>query len=219
MPTWNGQRLAGAAGLLFVLATLVSLFIVSPPPGADQPAAKFLTYYSDHRTVLMVQAIIGVLANIPALLFAGGLWSLLKRDEGEGAVLGTAAVFALIAAGAIIALMTSWPAGLAYLADGNGLDETSARTLTILSSLFSVGIFPMIASVNVFSGWRFLQGTTIPKWIGWVGLIAAILAVVGIFTFAKSGAFAPFGFFSFAAILSFLAYVAIISFFMGRRAI
>jgi hypothetical protein len=52
MGTLNGQRLAGAAGIVFVVATLVSGFMVAPPPSPDESGVKFLTYYSDHRTVL-----------------------------------------------------------------------------------------------------------------------------------------------------------------------
>jgi len=219
MGTLNGQKLAGAAGILFVAATLVSAFIVSPPPSPDESAAKFLAYYSDHRTVLLVQMLIGLLANIPAFLFVAGLWNLLRRDEAEGGILATAAAVAFIVGGAVITVATGWTGALGYLGDGNGLDEGSARTLSLLGTIgCSSGIFAAFATTEAASGYILLKGSTVPKWLGWIGLAAAVLAVVATFSVAKSGAFAPFGFFTFAGFLSLSAYVVLVSFFMWQRA-
>jgi hypothetical protein len=219
MATWNGQKLAGAAGVLFIVGTLVSAFIVSPPPSPDESAAKFLAYYSDHRTVLLVQMIIGLLAIIPAILFVAGLWNLLRSEEGEGGILATTAAIGFIIAGAVVTVATGWAGALGYLADGNGLDEGSARTLSLLGTvLCTSGIFVAFATTEAASGYLLLKGSALPKWLGWIGLAAAVIGLAGVFSVAKSGVFAPFGFFSFAAFLSFSAYVVIVSVFMWLRA-
>lgn len=218
MASWSGQKWAGAAGLLFVVILVVSSFIVPPPPSADDSPAKFLDYLSDHRTLLLVQAIMGVIADIPGILFAAGLWNLLKRDEPEGDVFGTAAVLAFVALGAVVTICLAWTGGLAYLADGNGLDENSARTLSNLSAILALGIFSFMTASNAFSARRLLQSTATPRWVGWMGCAAAVLAAFGMFAVAKSGLFAPFGIGQFVPFLFFVAYVAVISVFMWRRA-
>jgi hypothetical protein len=219
MGTWNGQKLAGAAGVVFIVATLVSAFIVSPPPSPDESAAKFVEYYSDNRTVLLVQMIIAVLADIPAFLFIAGFWQLLRREEGEAGILATATVVAFIVGGAVVTVASGWLGALAYLGDGNGLDEGSARTLSLLGTLSTTsGIFAAFAATEAASGYVLLKGTVLPKWLGWIGLAAAVLALVAVFAVAKSGDwFIPFGIFSFAGFLSFSAYVVLVSVFMWLR--
>ncbi|MEP7216529.1 MAG: DUF4386 family protein [Anaerolineaceae bacterium] len=217
MGTWNGQKLAGAAGILFVVATLASAFIVSPPPSADESPAKFLEFYSDHRSALLAQAIIGVLAIIPAFLFTAGLLNLLRTGEKEGGILAAAAVLSFIAAGAMALLVTAWFGGLAYMSDGNGLDEGAAKTLSVLAGFMNQGFFAPLALTNGASGYLLLKGSTVPKWVGWIGLLAAALAFVAVFSVAQSGAFTPFGVFSFGAFLSFSLYVVLVSLFMWRR--
>jgi Domain of unknown function (DUF4386) len=218
MAPLQGSRLAAIGGMVFVVGSLVSAFIVSPPPSPDDPSAKFLSYYSDHRTVLLVQALIGAGAISPAFLYVAGLWNVLRRNEREGGVLGAAAVFSLVGALGVIAIATSWPGALAFLAEGNGLDENSARTLSLISTLLAIGIFALVAGANGFTGWRLLQGTELPRWLGWVGLVGAVLALLGMCSVAKSGIFEPFGFFTFLAFLTFLGYIAIISVLMWMRA-
>lgn len=219
MGTWNGQKVAGAAGILFIAATLVSAFVVSPPPSPDEPAAKFLAYYSEHRTALLAQMMIGLLATIPAIAFVAGLWNLLRSEEGEGGILAPTAAIGFIVSGAVVTVVTGWTGALGYLADGNGLDEGSARTLSLLGTVFGTsGLFVGFATMEAASAYVLLKGSVLPKWLGWIGLVAALLGLVAVFSVAKSGAFAPFGVFSFAAFLSFSAYVAFVSVFMWLRA-
>lgn len=218
MGTWNGQRLAGAAGLLFVVSILVSGFMVAPPPSPDEPATKFLAYYSDHRNVLLVQAILGLLAIIPAFVFAAGLWNLLRSEDREGGVLASAAIFSFIASGALAVLISAWFGALGYLGNGHGLTEDSAKTLSVLAAVLNQAFFAPLALTTGGSGLLLTRGTSVPRWIGWIGLAAAVLAVVGVFSVANSGVFAPFGIAFFAAFLSFAAYVAVLSVFMWRRA-
>lgn len=215
----NGQKLAGAAGVLFIVATLVSAFVVSPPPAADESAAKFLAYYSDNRTALLVQMMIGLLSIVPAVLFVSGLWNLLRKEEVEDGILAAAATIAFIIAGALVMAATGWAGALAYLADGNGLDEGSARTLSLLGTvLCTSGIFAAFATTEATSGYILLKGSILPKWLGWVGLVAGVIAFVGVFSVAQTGVLAPFGFLSFATFLSFSAYIVLVSIFMWLRA-
>jgi hypothetical protein len=219
MGQWNGQKLAGAAGIAFIILTLVSAFIVSPPPSADESPAKFLEYFNDNRSVLLVQMIIGLFAVMPAILFLSGVRNLLLSEEAEGGILTLSAVIGFILAGAVVLVATGWLGALGYLGDGNGLDESSARTLSLLGTLVcNSAIFVGFATFEGASGYLLLKGTKLPTWLGWVGLAAGILGIVGIFSVAQDGPFAPFDIASFAAFLSFSAYVLLVSVFMWLRA-
>lgn len=219
MASWNGQKLAGASGILFIVLTLVGAFTVSPPPSADESPAKFLEYFADNRTALLVQMIIGFISVIPAVLFISGLWNLLRREEAEGGILATAAAIGFVLAGAVVLVATGWIGALGYLGDGNGLDESDARTLSLLGSvLCNSAIFVAFATFEGSSAIALLKGSALPKWLGWVGLVVGVLGLIGVFSIAKDGAFAPFGPASFVAFLSFSAYVALVSVFMWLRA-
>lgn len=219
MGTWNGQKLAGAAGVVFVVATVVAIFMVSPPPSPDESPAKFLEYYSDHRSAIIAQALVGLLANIPAILFIAGLWNVLRRDEADGGVLSTSSVIAFIFGGVIVTIGTAWVGALGYLGDGNGLDEASARNLSLLGAMTGLpASFAAFAGYSAASGYLLLRGATLPRWLGWIGMVAALLTVLATFGVAKSGFFAPFGVASFLGFVSILVYVLLVSFFMWRRA-
>lgn len=219
MASWNGQKLAGAAGIVFIVLTLIGAFIVSPPPSADESPAKFLAYFDDNRTVLLVQMIIGFFSVIPAILFVSGFWNVLRGEEAEGGILATAAAIGFILAGAVVLVATGWIGALGYLGDGNGLDEGDARTLSLLGSvLCNSAIFVAFATFEGSSALVLLKGSALPRWLGWVGLAVGVLGLIGVFSVAKDGAFAPFGPASFLAFLSFSAYVALVSVFMLVRA-
>jgi hypothetical protein len=219
MASWNGQRLAGAAGIVFIVLTLIGAFIVSPPPSADESPAKFLEYFDDNRSVLLVQMILGFAGVIPAILFISGFWNLLRGDEAAGGIFATAAAIGFVLAGAVVLVATGWIGALGYLGDGNGLEEGDARTLSLLGSvLCGSAIFVSFATFEGSSALVLLKGSVLPKWLGWVGLVVGVLGLVGVFSVAKDGAFAPFGPASFLAFLSFSAYVVLVSVFMWLRA-
>ena len=218
MSSINSQKVAGAAGILFIVLTLASGFLVEPPPSAHNSAGKFFSYYNDNRNSLLTQGIIASIALIPAFIFAGGLWSLLRKEEGDDGVLGAAAVFAFIALAGVASLATVWTMGIAALADGNGLTEDMARTLGVVSTLVQPGLFSALAPASALSAYVLMRGAAVPRWVPLVGLASAAIGFIAIFGVANDGAFQPFGIFSFAAYLLFCAYVVLVGVFMWLRA-
>lgn len=218
MASINGQKAAGAAGVLFIALTLAAGFLVQPPPTASHSPAKFFEYYNDNRNALLAQGIIAVLANIPAFVFVGGLWTLLRREEGDAGVLAAAAIFAFVVLDGIATLASAWSMGIAALADGNGLTEEMSRTLGVVSTMVQSGLMSAMAPAAGISGYILTRGTTMPRWIGFIGLLGAVLGVIAIFGVANDGAFTPFGLFSFGAFLAFSAYVIVLGVFMWLRA-
>lgn len=218
MGSINGQKAAGAAAVLWVILQLGSGFVVQPPPAAHESATKFLEFYDDNRNALLLQGVLVLFANIPALVFAGGFWHLLRREEGEGGIFAPASVLAFIFAGAIATVGSAWSMGIAALGDGNGLTEESARTLGVVSTLVTPAVFSGIVPAVALSGYVLWNGKSLPSWVGIIGLVAAIPGLVAICGVANSGAFQPFGIFSFGSFLLSSLYILLIGVFMWLRA-
>jgi hypothetical protein len=218
MGSINGQKLAGAAAVVFIAMTLISGFMVSPPPSPNESPAKFLEYYADHRNEILAQGIVALLANIPAFLFIAGFWNILRSEDRQGDVLATGSIFAIVAAGVLASLASAFAMGIAMSGDGNGLTEDSARTLGLISELVNPAIFSCMAPFALFSGWVLLRGERLPSWIGYVGIICGILLLAATFSVAMSGAFEPFGLLSFAGFLTLSLYAVLIGVFMWLRA-
>lgn len=218
MATWNVGRVTGAAGVLAIVLVLGSAFMAPVPPSPDDPASKFLAYYTDHRSILLAQMMVGVVSNIPSLIFGGGLWRILRQEEGGDGFLAPTAVFAFLFAGAVATVATCWPGGVAYVAGNASLDEASARNFSLISILLSPGIFSAFGTFSATAGLVVLRGATFPRWLGWLGVVAGIVGFLAMFSVAKSGLFVPFGPFMFAGLLASCLYILVLSVFIWLRA-
>ncbi len=216
MDSRNALRLAGLAGIVFVVVSLVATFIIPPPPSADDSPQKFLDWFSDHRNLQLTAMVMNLLSVIPALVFAAGFWRILRRIDGDEGVLALAAIFGFILTGAMATLGAAWFGGLAFLSDGHGLEAQSAHDLSIIGGIFYQATYAPLLVMTGLSGYLFAMKGTLPRWVGWIGLAAALLELIGLFAFADSGAFSPFGPFALLGFLGFTVYVLIVSIFMLR---
>lgn len=205
----NSVRAGGIAGIAFVVGLVVVGFLAPPPPEANDPAAKYLDYLLDNRSLLMVQASLSIVLAAPLLLFAPSLWSTLASKVQGNRTLATAAAAGLLlgwASGSLLALLFG---GLAYLSETT-LDANSARNLMVLvnvgygSAVFFWGMATLASGLVLTSetGWE--------RWLGWSGVLVALISTAVQFTWADSGAFAP-GFALFVGYLLSMVYFLALS--------
>src|SRR5437762_5205962 len=100
MGSMSAQKVAGIAGIVFVIGLLVGGFMAPQPPAADDSPAKMLSYYNDNRTILLIQSIVNFAVIIPALVFISGFWQKLRAAEGENSLFATAAALGFVLTGA-----------------------------------------------------------------------------------------------------------------------
>src|SRR4051794_24177577 len=115
------QQLAGIFGIAFVVMSVIGAAMVQPPPTLDHTAEKFATYYTDHRSRLLLQAIVSTLGIVPAFVYLGGLWRRLLTADGDDGVFALGALLAFVTALTMALFAGAGPGGLAMLAK-NGLD-------------------------------------------------------------------------------------------------
>jgi hypothetical protein len=204
------ERLAAATGVLFVVLLLVSVFMVPAPPDVNAAPRDIASYFSDHRTALLISGYLAGLAAVAFLWFLGSLVSTLRRAEGDHPRLSIVCV----AAGAVTAAIALAAAGLsATLAYSTALhaDGGAVRALFVMSS---VGISFIVFSTTAFvasASVLMIRTGAISRWIGEAGVVFAILMLVAGASYANSGPFEAGGVMGLVALLSFALWVLMVS--------
>jgi hypothetical protein len=208
MENTQAGKIAGAAGLFFVVALIVSTIIAGSPPMADDSTAKVASFFSDHRDRILVSNYVGGLAIVSLLVFAACLWDFLRSVEGNLAGPSTLVVVGGTAVAATATVGTMFSLVLAYrLPASPDLVRTfyDANLLCFSFIGFPAAVFIGGASAAV------LRSGVLPGAVGMIGGLAALLQLVGAASFATSGAFMPGGPMGFVAFISILVWALAIS--------
>jgi hypothetical protein len=208
-PRW--ERLGAATGIVFVLLTLLALFI------GGQPAPDVVQYFIDNRGRLLVQSFLAGLASIFFLWFLGSVWSYLRAAEG-----GTGRLSAVAFAGGILTmvfLMLSLTVTYA-LADRMAElspPDTSRAFYALVIQASDLTFFPVVAFTGA-SALVILRTKALPAWLGWLGIVVAVLSLSrGTAFFVESGPFSSAGVLESVAIMAFLLWLLLMSILLVRR--
>jgi hypothetical protein len=189
------ERLAPLTGVVFFVL-LISLFILGgSQPGVSKSTADVVKFWRDHRTREMVGAVLGGLAVVFFLWWAGSLRAALRAAEGgEGRLSAVAFAGAIVfATGGAIASVIQFTAADAV----NHVPPTVTQTLSVLNQddfiPFIAGMVTLLLATAVVT---FRHGV-LPKWLAWA---AIVLVIVG---------FTPIGFVTFLGSLVWVLVVSI----------
>jgi hypothetical protein len=192
MQSMNARRLAGVAGIIFVVLTMVGNFMAPAPPAVDETGAEWLDYLTDNRGRLLAGWALALLGSLFAVFFASGIWRALRNTEGEGGVVATGAILGLIIGATVIAAGGGLFYGAAYQADF-GLEAADARLLVLTSYFVFLAAPAPFAAYSLGAGWLMSQGTGFGRYIGWLALLVGVINVLATFSMARDGAFQPLG--------------------------
>jgi hypothetical protein len=171
----NSQRLAPLGGILFVVALVVGLFVLSSgSPEANDSAQTITSYYTHHHQKAEVSVGVIAVGLVFLVIFFASLHGRLKAAESSGNLWST--VVAIGAAAGIGAFLVAGSTHIA-LADGgthgrapdvmvalNTLDNDS-----LLAFVFGFGIVLLgVAGATLTTG-------GLPKWLGWAALVLGVL--------------------------------------------
>ena len=195
MDRWS--RLSWLTGVVFVALLVASFSVSGNSPGSDESGAKVISFYRDHQNAQRASAILGALAVVFFLFFAGALREHLRgSDRASGLATTGFGGAVLIAVGG--ASFSGFSFALADVPDK--LSPAAAQALNLLSNDF---FFPFVTGVAVFaiaSGLAITRYALLPRWLGWVALLIGVVAVT------------PIGFFSFFALMAWVLVVSILVF-------
>jgi hypothetical protein len=210
-PRW--ERLGAATGIVFVVLTVLALFI-GGQPGA---APDMVQYFVDNRGRLLVQTFLAGLASIFFLWFLGSVWSYLRAAEG-----GTGRLSAVAFAGGILTmglLMFSLVVSYA-LADRMAelAPPDTSRSFHALVATASDLVFSPVVAFTGASALVILRTKALPGWLGWLGIVVAVLSLSrGTAFFVESGPFSSAGVLESVAIMAFLLWLLLMSILLVRR--
>ena len=211
----NARRLGAMAGILFVIAAVVSLFLPGTPPQANE-VGKITTYFADSRGGILASDFLLGLAFAFFLLFAAALRSHLGAEDPTGArpgaavLVGAAAGAALILAGAAVFNGAVFqPSVLKDPNLGPALYYVANDLYTMVGFALAV-FFAGAAAAIAISG--ALPAPLAPA----AGVLALLNAISGVALFAKSGFFAIGGAYGYIVPLLSLLWVLVVSVLMLR---
>ena len=187
-------RVAGIAGVLFVVATAFPGFAAGSPPDPGDPASKFLSYLSSNRSAIIVAQVLAMVGTFFGIFFFGKVISALRRVGGSGNPLTIAGIIAI----AIVATLASIGGALEVVAAfrlnaGEHVDAVTVQALSDASAICFAFIGMPFAALFVSQG-LLLRASRAPSWLGIVWILAGALEAVGAFTVLNStGGFSPEG--------------------------
>jgi hypothetical protein len=173
---WQWQRIGAFGGVAFVVLFLISFFTPSTPD-VDATTSEVVSEITNDRTGLVLSVYIGSLSAAAFLVFAGGLWSVLRRAGAEG--LG---IVTLVAAGATSALVLAANAtllALVYAAE-EAREPEAVRALFELDNVMFVPLFFPLIVFHGAAALGIVVTRALPTWLGWVSALVALAYVVGL---------------------------------------
>jgi hypothetical protein len=207
-------RMVAAAGVGFVLFTLVSELLKGDSPSPTGSSATIVSYLADHRTGILAGAYVQMLGlfllAFVALFAARSLWLAERPLEATLAALGGVL---------LVSAYTTYVFLTAALGFGAGIDAGPATAKALWQIRFVAETFIafpaalLVGSVAAGS----VRMTTIPRWYAWGSVVVSVAFLIGGATLARNGFFAPDGGYGFILFWLLPVWVAVTGFVIRRQ--
>lgn len=184
-------RYGAATGIAFVVLLVVAFIVMTDPPASDAPADEYALYFADNQDGINTGVVLGTLALLFFIWFAGTLTSALRVASGSprlptiafgGAILATAAFFIGLTAVAVAAHRPT---------------EVTPEVTRALFDVFVLAGVPAIAGLLALFGalaLLILRSDLLPTWVGWLSGVTGVLQLLTFGTlYTDTGAFAGDG--------------------------
>jgi hypothetical protein len=171
------ERIGALSGLAFFVLAVLSGFIYPQQPRVDAAPAQTLAWVHDHHAALQAGMIFDFFAAGALLWFAGYLFRVLRRAEGDTASLSPIVLAAGIGVSVTTAMAALPTVLLAFMeAQRGGLTDLSlVRALGDLNTIFFSATSIMTAVFLAALGWAMLRRELASAWLGYVVLVVAAL--------------------------------------------
>ena len=185
-PPPSTVRWGAWAGIAYVLAWLIGLFLAPSAPDAFGSAGTINAYFSAHRSAALIQSVfVHGLAGVALLGLTAALWSYLAA--GDTAVPRKVMLAAGVLAAAVSYLQVAFMIAI-YVHVGQHGSADGTRTLfNAINKADTVKLILLAVFVGAAS-WAASRNGALPRWVIWTGALTVIFLVVGGLAFVvKSG--------------------------------
>jgi hypothetical protein len=171
------DRIAAAAGLLFVVLIVASFFTPSPPdyPSTADELASSLT---DERAGHQMSLLLGFLADIAFLVFLAGVWSRFRRYEGTGGMMS--GLFAIAGASFTATILVSEGLYLALVQAADSADPSTLPTIEALDYWVGLCTVPVGVALMIGATGAILSTHALPAWLGYLSGANAVVLLLGV---------------------------------------
>jgi hypothetical protein len=190
------ERLSPLAGVGFVALLVTSFVLTWNAPNSTDSTQSVVSYWDDHSSRLIAGALIGALAVVFFVWFAGVLRARLAAAEGGSGRLATTAFGGMVMIAVGGGLFSSFTFAAADVAGKSGVPGSVTQTLSVLNSDAFFVLAAGTAVAALAAGIAAVRHGGLPTWLGRIAIVIGILAVT------------PIGFFAF---LAFVVWVLIAS--------
>jgi len=171
----DGMLFGAAAGIFFVVISIVANFLPGSPPASDASAAQIASYFRDHAGAIKAQNLLAAAGILGLLWWFGALWRLLSDAEDGRPRLATVAAVAL-SIGIALALLDAVAVLTATLRFGTA--DATTGTLWTLSYVSiagaGIGIGTSLLATSVLTARAHIG----PRWVTVLGALAAVLFLI-----------------------------------------
>lgn len=197
----------GISALLYLAA-----FALSPSAVLDSgsPGVRITHYVTVHRDQILASDLMIALGLAVLVVFAAGLYRMIRRAEAADGCLATASLASAVAGAGIFGAGTALFMAVAY---------RPATDPAVARALWDAGWMAYNTAGFAFSAWivlvtvAALRHRAPPPWTAWIGVPVALINIVGpLAVKAGTGPFSPQGSFALIVGLTFAVWVIAISF-------
>lgn len=188
--TDRAVRWAGIAGIVFVIAVVITIVAGGSMPAPDASTDEIRRYFVDHRSGLLISNFLGLVATPFVLWFGVALRQQFRRDA-MSTVLGTTALAGLILTAAMATVGGVLQAAPVYV-DG-AANHTSADVLRLLFDAQALSFGATAGGMFLFaacSAFAIRRTGALPTYVMWLATLNALGAVLAAFSVLAPGAFA-----------------------------
>ena len=170
--------IAGIGGIAFGLLLLAGGFLPGPPPNIGSNGTEVVAFYRQHGGAQQLGNFLIGLSTLGFFLLLPGLWTILRRLEGEAGFVTIAAPSAGIAAAALGLAGTAAFQALALAADGVQDPNVVALVEIFARMTRNFTYFPQALLIGL-SSWVFLRAEGGVRWLGRAGMVVSALLLLG----------------------------------------
>jgi len=176
----SSRRIAGGAGVLFVVMNVIAALAPGSPPAFNDPIDKLVKFAVEKDSQIVAAAVVGTLSTFFALAFFVGLWRILRQAEGGGFDFSTIFLTGGVATTAVVTVATAIMAVPSFESERLARpSEEVVRFANDASGMCFVLVAGIAVALLLGAALSILRSRGLPVWLGVLALIGAALEVVG----------------------------------------